>query len=89
MNETVSTPSWTQRLIYFGVIGAATIVPLFLHVRVSWWLALITWFGLVTLYDRLFVSRTALCMGMGFTLPLVTGVLLIGMDVVALIRWLF
>jgi hypothetical protein len=89
MNETVSTPSWTERLIYFGVIGAATIVPLFLHVRVSWWLALITWFGLVMLYDRLFVARTALCMGMGFTLPLVTGVLLIGMDVVAVFRWFF
>ena len=89
MNETFSTPSWTERLIYFGVIGAATIVPLLLHIQVSWWLALITWFGLVTLYDRLFISRTALCMGMGFTLPLVTGVLLIGMDVVAVIRWLF
>jgi hypothetical protein len=89
MNETVSTPSWTERLLYFGVICAATVAPLFLHFRVSWWLALITWFGLVTLYDRLFVSRSALCMGMGFTLPLVTGMLLIGMDVVALIRWLF
>ena len=70
-----------------ALLAAATVLPWVVQFTVSWWAALLLWFALVALYDRFFVPKGRLCMGIPFMIPLCSGLALIGLDLLHLIKW--
>lgn len=80
-------PAWGICLFWL-VLGGCTIFPWVAHFTVGWWAGLAVWFGLVALYDRLFVPKGSVCMGIPFVAPLVSLLLLLAYDALMLLRWL-
>jgi hypothetical protein len=75
-------------VLYYGVLGACTILPWVVHFTLSWWSALLVWYGLVALYDKLFVPKGSICMGIQFMIPLSSLVLLLAYDAMDFAKWL-
>jgi hypothetical protein len=59
------------------------------HFVVAWWAGLLSFFPLVALYDRLFVPKGSLCMGIPFGLAVGSFLGLLWLDGLLLWRWLF
>lgn len=83
-----SPPRWIAAL-YWIVLAACAIVPWILHVTVGWWAGLVSIPVLFAVYDRLFVPRGSLCMGVFFVIPLSGAIVLCAMDLLLLMRWAF
>jgi len=82
------SPPLLATILFVILIAAATIIPWLLHSTLGWWAGIPAWLALVSIYDKLFVSKGSLCMGIPFVFPLSSFVLLIGLNLVKLTRWL-
>jgi hypothetical protein len=60
-----------------------------LHFTIGWWAGLLTFFPFVAVYDRLFIPRSSLCLGMPLMLAMASFMALAVLDLFELIRWLF
>jgi hypothetical protein len=76
-------------VVFIAVIAACTIIPWIVHFLVGWWAGILAWLGLVAIYDKLFVPKGSLCMGMHFMFPLCSFMLLLGFNILNLVRWIF
>jgi hypothetical protein len=76
-------------VFYWLVLCACGVLPWVLHFTVAWWAGLLSFFPLVALYDRLFVPKGSVCMGIPFGLALGSFLGLFLLDVLLLFRWLF
>ncbi len=54
----------------------------------GWWAGPLVWFARAALYDRLFVPKGSVCMGMPFLAPFASIVLLLVFDAVLFLQWL-
>jgi hypothetical protein len=77
-----------REILYWTVVVGATGVPWMLGWVINWWLGLVVLALLCWLYDRLFVSPDALCMGIPFMVPMASGLAYVGWGGVLLVRWL-
>jgi hypothetical protein len=86
--QTESPASGPLRSALFAVVLLACIfVPWVLHFTVAWWAGPPSWLALAYLYDRLFVPKGSLCIGMPFMLALGSFIALLVWDVVLLAKW--
>jgi hypothetical protein len=77
-----------QALLYWFVLAACVVLPWVMHFAVGWWAAFPTFFTLVMVYDRLFVPKGSLCMGIPFGLAMGSFLALLLLDVLSLLNWL-
>lgn len=82
------SPSLLSIIVFVVLIASTTIVPWLLHFSLGWWAGIPAWLGLAAIYDKLFVPKDSLCMGIPFAFPLSSFILLVGLNLVELIRWL-
>lgn len=75
-------------ILFFAVVGACTVAPWVAHFVVGWWSGPLVWFALVALYDKLFVPKGSICMGIPFMFPLGSFVLLLLFNLINLLGWL-
>ena len=76
-------------VMFVALLSACAVVPWILHFTVGWWAGILSWIGLVTLYDMLFVPKGSLCMGIPFLIPMGSFLLLLLHNLVDLTRWAF
>ena len=76
------------RFVFVALVAACTIVPWVMHFNVGWWAGILSWLALVAIYDKLFVAKGSLCMGIPFMFPLCSFMLLLGINLLSLVQWL-
>lgn len=74
--------------IHWCVIGLCTLGPWILHFGVAWWAALAAIPCAFLLYDRLFVPRGSICMGIPFLIPLASALGLSAFEILLLAKWI-
>ena len=70
------------------IIATSMTVPWLLHFAAGWWAGILSWIGLIAIYDRVLVGRDSLCMGIPFMLPLCSFMMLLGVNFLNLVQWL-
>ena len=73
---------------YWGILAAATLLPLAVHIMTGWWAGLLVWMLLVKAYVKLYVPETSLCMGIPFAGPMASLTALPALDLRPLLAWL-
>ena len=68
---------------------AAICVPWILHTTVGWWAGLLSIPVLFYIYEILFVPRGSMCMGIPFMGPLCSALMLLVLDSLLLLRWIW
>jgi hypothetical protein len=73
--------------LFYAILSASTILPWVSQFTLGWWSGPLVWFALVALYDRLFVPKGSMCMGIPFMIPLTSLMALVVFNVVVFIKW--